>query len=289
MNDVGVFVYELLDDFMFLAFGAVVYSYSRQWFGSRRPRDRRIRDVVNGLAFGALAILLMLQGIPAAEGILIDARTVPVALIALFDGWPAGLLAAGLAAGFRLLWGGGGTVGGAVALLATGVAGGLAYTWARRDERIGPRHVLGLSTAVVLIVCGRFLVVGAPGLAILRKVGPSYVILIVGGIALLARLFHDVRERERATELRAIALLANAAAHEINNPLAILMGTLELLQPKVTAESPEARLVTRALEAVGRIKDIVARMTRITRIEALPGDDERLPPVLDIRRSSEPA
>jgi len=33
VNDVGVFVYELLDDFMFLAFGALVYSYSRQWFG----------------------------------------------------------------------------------------------------------------------------------------------------------------------------------------------------------------------------------------------------------------
>ena len=39
MNDVGVFVYELLDDFLLLALGAVIYSYTRQWFGGRRPFD----------------------------------------------------------------------------------------------------------------------------------------------------------------------------------------------------------------------------------------------------------
>ena len=138
-----------------------------------------------------------------------------------------------------------------------------------------------------MIVCGRFLFLGAGGLPILRRVWPSYLLLTFVGIGILARLFQDVLERERVAELRAIALLANAAAHEINNPLAVVMGALELLRANVPADGAEGRFLTRGLEAVDRIKDIVTRMTRITRVERLPGDDERLPALLDIRRSSE--
>jgi signal transduction histidine kinase len=176
-----------------------------------------------------------------------------------------------------------------VTVLATAVAGGLAYEWARREGRVRPRHAIALSAAVFLIVCGRFLLLGAPGLPVLRRVWPSHLLLTFVGIGLLARLFQDVLERERVAELRAIALLANAAAHEINNPLAVVLGALEMLRSKVLADGLEDRLLQRGLEAVDRIKDIVTRMTRITRVERLPGEDERLPALLDIRRSSESA
>jgi len=255
----------------------------------RGAAERWAGQVVNGLAFGLLSTALMAQGLPMASGVVVDARNVPVALIALFDGWPAGMLAALVCAGFRFAWGGAGAPAGAVTLLATAVVGGLAYEWARREGRVRPRHALALSAVVFAIVCGRFLFLGAAGLPILRRVWASYLLLTVVGIGLLARLFQDVLERERAVELRAVALLANAAAHEINNPLAVVLGALELLRTRVPADGLEERLLRRGLEAVDRIKDIVARMTRITRIERLPGDDERLPPLLDIRRSSESA
>jgi len=286
---VGLFVFELLDDFLYIALGALLYSYSRQWFGVRGAAERWAGQVVNGLAFGLLSTALMAQGLPMASGVVVDARNVPVALIALFDGWPAGMLAALVCAGFLFAWGGAGAPAGAVTLLATAVVGGLAYEWARREGRVRPRHALALSAVVFAIVCGRFLFLGAAGLPILRRVWASYLLLTVVGIGLLARLFQDVLERERAVELRAVALLANAAAHEINNPLAVVLGALELLRTRVPADGLEERLLRRGLEAVDRIKDIVARMTRITRIERLPGDDERLPPLLDIRRSSESA
>jgi signal transduction histidine kinase len=284
---VDLFVFELLDDFLYVALGALLYSYSRQLFGSRGAAGRRASHVVNGLAFGLLATALMAQGVPMAGGVIVDARNVPVALIALFDGWLAGLLAAGVAAAFRFVWGGPGAAGGAVALLATAVAGGLAYEWARREGRVRPRHALTLSAAAFVIVCSRFLVLGPAGLPILRRVWASYLLLTVVGIGLLARLFQDVLERERVAELRAIALLANAAAHEINNPLAVVLGALELLRSKVPPDGLEGRLLGQGVEAVDRIKDIVTRMTRVTRVERLPGEDERLPALLDIRRSSE--
>ena len=55
---VGVFVFELLNDFLLLAPGAVVYAYSWQWFSGRHPWDARLRTLLNGLASGVLAILL---------------------------------------------------------------------------------------------------------------------------------------------------------------------------------------------------------------------------------------
>ncbi len=92
------------------------------------------------------------------------------------------------------------------------------------------------------------------------------------------------REGERvATELRAITTLANAAAHEINNPLSVVVGNLEILG----STSAGDRRIAAALNAAHRIHDIVERMSRITRVEMLDRSAPELPPMLDIRRSSD--
>jgi len=95
----------------------------------------------------------------------------------------------------------------------------------------------------------------------------------------------ETAQRE-AADLRAVALLASAAAHEINNPLTVVVGSLELLARHLGSDQQERRWLDRANAAAQRIRDIVARMTRITRIErtdARPG----LPPMLDIHKSSD--
>jgi hypothetical protein len=81
---VGLFVFELLDDFLFVALGVLLYSYSRQWFGPRGDAGRRASQLVNGLAFGLLATALMARGLPMPGGVIADAQNVPIALIALF-------------------------------------------------------------------------------------------------------------------------------------------------------------------------------------------------------------
>jgi PAS domain S-box-containing protein len=93
-----------------------------------------------------------------------------------------------------------------------------------------------------------------------------------------------VAQAERAAaELRAVAMLAAATAHEINNPLAVLLGQLTML----ARESPESSRTAKIVAAAERIRDIVGRMTNITRIEASEAYRGTAPPMLDIRKSGD--
>jgi PAS domain S-box-containing protein len=94
----------------------------------------------------------------------------------------------------------------------------------------------------------------------------------------------EASERE-AAQLKAVTLLAAGAAHEINNPLAVVMGSLDLIARRVAAGTQEARWIQQALEGVRRIRDIVLRMRTITRVETTPTGGS-LPPILDIKKSA---
>jgi PAS domain S-box-containing protein len=100
----------------------------------------------------------------------------------------------------------------------------------------------------------------------------------------------DLTERRRADEaerreeaLRSVARLASAAGHEINNPLAIIMGNVEIIAPQITGEASER--IRPTLDAIERIRVIVQRMTRITDLK-LYEQSPRLPDMLDLLGSS---
>ena len=116
-----------------------------------------------------------------------------------------------------------------------------------------------------------------------------------GGPATLAS-FIDISERQgreaaerEAESLRSVAKLANAAAHEINNPLTVVHGTLQLLAERLGDRPELARYFDRGEQAVRQIADMISHMTRITRLTALTSVDTGGVPTLDLRRSSDPA
>jgi PAS domain S-box-containing protein len=383
----------------------------------RDGRRRNFRHILNGLSFGALAVGLAIARIQVAPDVYFDARNVPVALMALFEGWTAGLLAAGVVAVYRWWWlGGTGTVPGVVSVLMVGVAGGLVHWWATRHGRVRTRHAFALGIATFLATLLGYALLGQSGLDKFASTWPHFLIAYVGGIGILAQLFQDVAEREQldaaqrrfralldeaseairivepatrriietnradsalsgvaresllgrdardfwplepearerwetlaaeaaavgvaagfglpyrggggtarsvdltmrrvvhggrpyeivmmrdaaprealdaarreVLDLRAITLVANAAAHEINNPLTVIVGSIELLQRKLGSETVESKWIDRAIESAQRIREIIARMTRITRVEA-SGSFPGVPAMLDIRRSSD--
>ncbi|HSE05223.1 MAG TPA: PAS domain S-box protein, partial [Methylomirabilota bacterium] len=116
-----------------------------------------------------------------------------------------------------------------------------------------------------------------------------------GGPATLVA-FIDITERQRreavereAASLRSVTRVANAAAHEINNPLTVIRGNVQLLAAKI-GERPELnRHFEHTERAVQRIADMISHMTRITRLAPLSDLNTGGVETLDLRRSSGPA
>jgi two-component system, cell cycle sensor histidine kinase and response regulator CckA len=109
------------------------------------------------------------------------------------------------------------------------------------------------------------------------------------GASWIARDITDRKRAERAERealaLRSVARLANAAGHEINNPLTVIVGALQLVEKRLELDEPSRRWIGRALDAAGLIQEIIRRMSRITRLENAE-QASSLPEMLDIRKSS---
>jgi len=103
----------------------------------------------------------------------------------------------------------------------------------------------------------------------------------------------DITEEKRAdaalreaTALQSVTSLALAAAHEINNPLTVVWGEIQLLAREAGARW-ESRIAA-MLEALERIRDVVARMNQINRLEQAE-QLKSLPQMLDLDKSSGPS
>jgi PAS domain S-box-containing protein len=114
--------------------------------------------------------------------------------------------------------------------------------------------------------------------------GPPYVLGHAHDITDIKR--SDARAGE-AEALRSVAQLALATAHEINNPLTVIIASLQLMSSRGQVPPEAAAYVERAIRAGEQIRDIVRNMSRITRLE-LSRQAPQLPPVLDLRKSSDP-
>jgi PAS domain S-box-containing protein len=396
--------------------GVLFYSLAYGWFAPDDPRRRSLWLVALGLAWGGIAVVLMISRIQTKDGVFVDGRTIPIALISLFEGWGAGLIAALAASAYRIYLGGSGAVAGVLTILAVAAAGGLAHRWAGGTERVRIRHSFVLAVATFFITFGGFGLLGEHGRAMFARVWPSYLLLTVVGLPMLGLLMQSIverrllaQERERfravlddatdavrivdadtqrildcnradcdlsgfareamlgrdarqfwpesgagraasaapspearptglaralsvpfltasgrtlavdctsrtvqyrgrryeiviyrdaaerlageearreAASLRSVNLLAQAAAHEINNPLAIIMGYSQMLEDRLAAESEEGGWARTSRKAAGRIRDAVARLNRIVRIESTDSTGT-LPSILDTERSTE--
>ncbi|HYB71688.1 MAG TPA: PAS domain S-box protein [Candidatus Bathyarchaeia archaeon] len=107
--------------------------------------------------------------------------------------------------------------------------------------------------------------------------------------------FIDISERQRreaaerkAESLRAVTKLANAAAHEINNPLTVVGGNIQLLADRIGDRPDLQRYVERCLRGVKRIAEMITHMTHVTRLTLIGDLDTGGVPTLDLRASSEP-
>jgi DNA-binding response OmpR family regulator len=101
-------------------------------------------------------------------------------------------------------------------------------------------------------------------------------------LATVRALLRNHRAERESASLRAVTQLANAAAHEINNPLSVITGQLHFLAKDPAV--PAAR-VKQIEEAALRIREIVLQMLHLTRLEVAKQYHDQ-PEMLDLDRSS---
>jgi PAS domain S-box-containing protein len=123
----------------------------------------------------------------------------------------------------------------------------------------------------------------------------SLPVVFEGAVAYLA-VCHDVTERKRMEERLALAermalvgRLASGVGHEINNPLAYILGSIDLAREDLTALNPDAskgELVVRLEQHLATMRDGAMRVRDIVRdLKSLSvAGDDRLGPV-DIERA----
>ena len=102
-------------------------------------------------------------------------------------------------------------------------------------------------------------------------------------IATVRALLRIHRAESESASLRAVTQLANAAAHEINNPLSVITGQLHFLAKDPAV--PAAR-VAQIEAAALRIREIVLQMLHLTRLELAKQYVDQ-PEMLDLDRSSQ--
>ena len=115
-----------------------------------------------------------------------------------------------------------------------------------------------------------------------------------GGAEYVLGHAHDITDIKRsdaraveAEALRSVGQLALATAHEINNPLTVIIASLQLMMTRGQVPEPAAAYVQRAIKSAEQIRDIVRNLSRITRLE-LSRQAPQLPAVLDLTKSSTP-
>ena len=98
--------------------------------------------------------------------------------------------------------------------------------------------------------------------------------------------FIDITEQKAADELRSMARLAHAAAHEINNPLTLVLGRLTMLREDPTLGLEARGRIAQILAAAERIREIVVDMNHLTRVQLFEHAGRGLPEMIDIRKSA---
>jgi PAS domain S-box-containing protein len=105
---------------------------------------------------------------------------------------------------------------------------------------------------------------------------------------------HDITDIKRsdgsagaAEALRSVGQLALSTAHEINNPLTVIIASLQLMAARGQVPPAAAATVDKAIRAGEQIRDIVRNMSRMTRQE-LSRQAPALPPLPDLRPSGDP-
>lgn len=182
---------------LLLALTVVSGFIDHRWRAGARGR------VLQGVVFGIVAVIGMLNPLVYADGVIFDGRSVMLSLCAFFYGPLAGAIAMILTAICRVWQGGDGALTGLYVITAS-VALGLVFRYWRAHPEGGARlrELLGMGIAVhVAMVLLLWLTLpGGRGAEVIGVVGLPVLITYPLATILIGKVLSDMREREEMLE-----------------------------------------------------------------------------------------
>lgn len=122
---------------------------------TRWKRDSKLGILLQGLLFGTVALIGMLNPFILSPGIIFDGRSVVLSLCALFFGPVAGLIAALIAVAYRIYLGGGGVVTGVSVIISSYLIGSVYYIRKLKSQKTitaSQLYIFGLLVHLTMVV-----------------------------------------------------------------------------------------------------------------------------------------
>lgn len=182
---------ELIQNLALLAALSVVSGFiGQRW-------ERRTGAICQGLLFGMVALVGMMNPLVLGPGLIFDGRSVVVSLCAFFFGPLSATIAATMACVYRVLQGGDGALTGLLVIGSAFVVG-LAFHYRQHREKhlvhISELIALGISVHIVMLLMLFTLPDGA-GPSVFRQVGPHVMLTFPAATVIIGKILSDQRAR----------------------------------------------------------------------------------------------
>ncbi len=171
----------------------IALAAAYQIIGARFRHRSLGYNVLSGLLFGAVGIIGMMSPVTFAPGVILDGRSIIMAVAGFIGGPIVALVAAISNSLFRWLWiGGSGTFVGVMVILEAALFGILFHEWHKRqNRRAKPIFLWGLGLIVHVVMLGLFTLIPVVGMTMIQATW--IIVLIAHPIAtmLICLLFQD--------------------------------------------------------------------------------------------------
>jgi PAS domain S-box-containing protein len=186
----------------------VTVSIVSGFVDARWDHGRTVGKILQGITFGCIAILAMLNPYVLSAGIIFDGRSIVLSLCALFFGPIGGAIAGGMALVTRLAIGGGGWLMGASVIVSSTVIGLIFHSLKRRHRfpvSVKNLYLFGMAVHIVMLVLmtslpKNFVWVTFQTIAVSVIVFYPAATVLIGKILIdqeaRAHLFNELRESE---------------------------------------------------------------------------------------------
>ncbi|EAR60057.1 EAL domain-containing protein [Neptuniibacter caesariensis] len=177
------------------------------------------KRITSGLILGCIAIAIMSMPLSITSGVIIDTRSILLSVSGLFFGVIPTVIAASMAAVFRIMEGGQGTIAGLLIIMTSAGIGIYCYQW---KQRLGHEvikgyqlYLMGLTVHVSMMVCLLVLPYSTLGLLLSEITLPIIVIFPLATVLLGGLLSQQISRKKAEAALRESERTSNHARHRL--------------------------------------------------------------------------